>query len=358
MLKLDKKTAVDLEAGASFLGCAGGGTAYIGRLVVEEVLKQGLDISIIHANALQEDAVVIAVGNVGTTAVSNEIFQDPRTGIKAVRALEAYSGKQASALIPLEIGGGNAMTPMYLGGLMQLPIVDGDGMGRAFPQIDMVTFDIYNDYETYAAVADIYGNTQIFRAKTQALLEKAVRSAVIEVGSTVYMAQYAMTKAQTLRTYVPETVTMAIKLGHFINAARHDLEKYHDICHFFTETYYKAAKVLFEGKIVDVVQDNTQGFNIGHILIERSAQQAKIIFQNENLFFELGNVKVTVPDLIVVLDFDTAFPLFSNEYAYGQRVCVICVSAPDILATEKALKRLGPQVFGLAEEYKPCFPES
>ena len=43
MIKLNKAIAIDLAAGASFLGCAGGGTAYLGRLTVEEVLQQGVE---------------------------------------------------------------------------------------------------------------------------------------------------------------------------------------------------------------------------------------------------------------------------------------------------------------------------
>ena len=39
------------------------------------------------------------------------------------------------AITSAEIGGNNAMEPLYAGAQADLPVLDADGMGRAFPEI-------------------------------------------------------------------------------------------------------------------------------------------------------------------------------------------------------------------------------
>ena len=43
-----------------------------------------------------------------------------------------------------------------------LPVIDGDGMGRAFPELQMKTFSIYGVKATPAALCDVRHNTAIF----------------------------------------------------------------------------------------------------------------------------------------------------------------------------------------------------
>ncbi len=56
----------DLAAGAAFLGCGGGGSPYMGRLIVEEVLKTGATISIVNVDELSDQDIVVSIGKVGT----------------------------------------------------------------------------------------------------------------------------------------------------------------------------------------------------------------------------------------------------------------------------------------------------
>jgi DUF917 family protein len=55
--------------------------------------------------------------------------------LEAQRELYGHIGKEATAVIALEIGGGNGLQGMILGASsqMNIPAVDGDFMGRAYP---------------------------------------------------------------------------------------------------------------------------------------------------------------------------------------------------------------------------------
>lgn len=44
------------------------------------------------------------------------------------------------ALFSAEVGGSNCMAPLYVGGRMDLPVVDCDLMGRAFPELQVGSF--------------------------------------------------------------------------------------------------------------------------------------------------------------------------------------------------------------------------
>jgi len=60
-----------------------------------------------------------------------------------------------------------------------------------------------------------------------------------------------------------------------------------------------------------------------------------------------------VPDLICVLDAETAEPITTEGLRYGQRVRVIGISTPDMMRTPEALAAFGPGAFGIDEEFVP-----
>ena len=64
-------------------------------------------------------------------------------------------------------------------------------------------------------------------------------------------------------------------------------------------------------------------------------------------------VLAMVPDLICVLDRETAEPITTEGLKYGQRVRVVGVSVPPAMRTPQALAVFGPAYFGIAEAYTP-----
>ena len=63
-----------------------------------------------------------------------------------------------------------------------------------------------------------------------------------------------------------------------------------------------------------------------------------------------------VPDLISVVDSETAEPVTTEEVRYGLRVVVVALACSPLLRSETALAVIGPQAFGYSEEevvYRP-----
>ena len=83
------------------------------------------------------------------------------------------------------------------------------------------------------------------------------------------------------------------------------------------------------------------------------AQRLEVEFKNENLIARLdGSVRAVGPDIISVLDRETAETIVTECVKYGQRVKVVAASAPAALRSASALEVLGPAAFGLPGPYR------
>jgi uncharacterized protein len=104
-----------------------------------------------------------------------------------------------------------------------LPVVDGDGMGRAFPEVQMTTFFIHGAPTAPAALADDKGNEAVIGAvRDMYWLERLARRITVEMGATAGMAQAPMDGAFVKRTAVPDTVSLARDVGRTILSARRE----------------------------------------------------------------------------------------------------------------------------------------
>lgn len=75
--------------------------------------------------------------------------------------------------------------------------------------------------------------------------------------------------------------------------------------------------------------------------------------KNENLVGWLdGEVAVTIPDLICLLDTDSGQPVTNPHAFVGQNVAVVLLPAPVEFQTEKALSVFGPAYAGVEGVYR------
>jgi DUF917 family protein len=80
----------------------------------------------------------------------------------------------------------------------------------------------------------------------------------------------------------------------------------------------------------------------------------RLELQNENLVvLEQGRVLASVPDLITVLDTETADAIATERVRYGQRVTVITMACDPVWRTEAGLAAAGPRAFGYDFDYVP-----
>jgi len=350
-------TEADIEAlaiGAAILGTGGGGNPYIGKLRCLQQLRAGKQLTLISLDELADNATVAPIGGIGAPVVGIEKLEEGNEGARALRALEAHCGHKIDALVAAEIGGGNALEPLINGALTGIPVVDGDGMGRAFPEMQMTTFSIYGHRSTPAALADERGNVVIFQhAVSEVWFERLARSAVVTLGGTAIGVEAPMPGAYVKRAAVPGTVSQAIRLGNLVLwANRQHTNVIPLIC------ASENGQHLMDAKIVELKRHLRGGFAVGEIALEgidaHVGERAQIVFQNEYLSFERnGRVEVSVPDLVVILDVDTGHAITTEVLRYGQRVAVLALPCHPLLRTPEALAVVGPQAFGLDVNFQP-----
>src|ERR687894_2325170 len=337
-----------LEIGSGILGTGGGGNPYLGKLEALQQLRAGKPIQVVSLDELPNDAYVTSVGGMGSPTVSIERIGRGDECVQALRALERHLGRSFTHVIPGEIGGSNSMRPMIVAAYMGIPVIDGDGMGRAFPELQMDTFSIYGVAPTPGALADPHGHEVVFDKITDPVtLERYARAVTIQMGGAAGYAFPPMTAAEVRRTAIPGTVSLATEIGRAVRAARAALANPVDAA-----LVVAGGQRLFHGKIVDVERRLLGGFARGVLKLEGtgadSGQSLRIDFQNENLIARTGEGEIlaVVPDLICLVDEDSAEPVTTEIVRYGLRVVVLGIPAPEMLKTPEALDVIGPGAFG------------
>lgn len=344
----------DIAVGAGILGTGGGGNPYLGKLMVRRCLDEGAEIHVLDLDDVSDTATVVSVGGMGAPTVSVEKIQRGDEPLVALRALEQFTGRKADHLVPWEIGGTNSTRPLVQAAYSGLPVINADAMGRAFPELQMCTFSIYGVPSTPAAISDVRGDVALFpKTSSPKLLEQYARAVTVEMGGSSGFAFPIMTGAELKRTAIPGTLSFARDIGRAVRKARKDLS---DPVSALLDV--SGGEVLFQGKITSVHRQMTRGFSIGEIEIVGSnsflGDTMNIGFQNENLIARRdGEVVASVPDLISIVDVNTAEPVTTEVLRYGLRIAVLGIPAPSLLRTPVALEVVGPRAFNLDIEYRP-----
>ena len=357
-MKIETAMLEDFARGAAFLGTGGGGDPYIGRLCCAHAIEQYGAPQLLALEAVADDANVFSVAGMGAPTVLVEKLFSLEEAHLAVSKLERFLGRRADVIIAAECGGINATLPVAYAALRGLPVVDADGMGRAFPSIQMVSFNVYGVACTPMVIANEHGESVIIETGGAVAAEEIGRALVVQMGASAMLSCYPMTGAEAKRTAVAATLSVAYGIGRAISAGRSAGEPVAALLAYLRTTpYYRHAHLLFEGKIIDVQRETTRGWVLGRCVLEAldgRGARLEIQFQNENLCAQRdGRVIAIVPDLIVVVDRESAEPITTEGLRYGQRVSVLGVSAPPALRTSDALAVFGPQAFRLDHPFVP-----
>lgn len=344
----------DIALGAAVLGTGGGGDPYLGKLMAQASLRQHGPVQLVDPDELPDDALVVPVAMMGAPTVMIEKMPRGNEILKAFAMLEDYLGRRITHTMPIEAGGLNSTIPFTVAARLGLPLVDADGMGRAFPEIQHVTLTIYGISATPFSLADEKGNSLLINTIDNVWTERFARTACIEMGCTAMLACYPMTGRQVKEAAVPRTVSFCQRIGQAIARARR--EHADPVAAVLEVT---GGFRLFRGKIVDVQRGTVRGFARGEAAIEgigpHQGHTLRIRFQNEHLAAvrDDGEVLASVPDLICILDVETGEPITTEALRYGFRVEVIGIPCDRRWRTPRGLELVGPRYFGYDFDYVP-----
>ncbi|KAB5523996.1 putative hydantoinase/oxoprolinase, partial [Coniochaeta sp. 2T2.1] len=373
---------VDLELiaiGTGILGTGGGGPSYHELLKGLQILRTGGKgkMRVVAPGSLQDSDLVCFGSWYGAPSVINERIASGHEISNGIDTLKKIMGIQTlGGVLTDEIGGGNGLSAFPTGVHYDIPVIDGDGMGRAYPTMYHVTMYVYGHPITPCALTDSHGNPLTIsfpqHADSPTRVERLLRTAAVELGLGCAACSRPL-EASIIKKYaMPNTISQAWYLGRAVHLARRNKTKLTDA--IFDTT---PGKVFFTGKIVDVRRDIGGGYTMGNVLLaplegdeQDDSQQIPspattekrhmfIPFQNEYLYAvwadasgkETDDLVCTVPELISILGQDGE-AIGSQELRYGLRVTVIGMPAHPLWKTEKGLAVGGPAGFGLDIPFK------
>ncbi len=322
---LDAASLRALARGCAILGAGGGGDTRIGLLEALQATEDFGPVTLVGLDELADDELIMPCGMIGAPTVHIEKIENGEEGGRLREHLERLTGRKVAALMSAEIGGSNGLNPIVWAARIGLPVVDADGMGRAFPLVPQVSMHLAGIDPNPCVMTDERGNVIVFRTIS---------------------GDWTQAREAT----VQDTVSLAIRIGEAAAAAESS-----PVAELIAEI---GAYRLVTGKISDVERRTTKGFVRGSVVIEGlgedSGRLIRLELQNENLVaLEQGRVTASVPDLISVLDSETAEAIATERVRYGQRVTVIAIRCDPVWRTDRGLQAAGPRAFGYDFDYVP-----
>lgn len=346
-----------IALGAPVLGTGGGGDPYIGELIARQAIRSWGNVRMIQLEDVPANALVIASAMMGAPTVAIEKVPSGDEAVGAFRALEDLLGQKAFATYSIEAGGLNSTIPIATAARLQIPLIDADCMGRAFPELHMVSPSLHDMPATPMAIADEKGNLVLLKQTSgNGAAERLARRVTVSMGASTAIALYPMTGRAARRALIGGSISLARSIGwRLMESWRRREDPLEAV---LRET---AGLLLFQGRIADVNRRTDRGFARGTATIAGTppyeGRTLEIRFQNENLIATMdGQTLASVPDLITVLDAESAAPITTERLRFGLRVSIVGIPCDPMWRTPKGLSVVGPRAFGYPDEYRPLGP--
>jgi len=348
--------AGDFVKGATILGTGGGGDPREGLALLEEALSNGKRINLVDLREIRKDSMLVVPYYVGT--IAPEAKTKKPTKIKepikvAFQEMERILGKEISAVVACELGGFNASLALYMGAYMNLPVVDGDLLGRAAPELHQCTVHIFGIPMYPSVIVSETGNkVVVYEYSDIDDYESIARYLSVLSGRFVAVVDTPLKVEDAEKALIRESMSLCLKLGKEVRLAK---EKGLD-------PIAEVARILngwkiFEGVVQSYEYRDERGFLKGEVVVEGDekwkGKRLKTWIMNEHLMAWIdGKPAVMAPDLIIFMS-DNGEGVTNSELRAGMKINVVAAKAPEIWRTKKGLKFFGPKRFGFDYDYVP-----
>jgi DUF917 family protein len=345
---LDISNIEEFALGCAILSAGGGGDPGTGLVMARHAIHESGPVEVIDLNAVDPDALIMPCGLIGSPTVAHERVWNGQEGGQLVSAVEGLRNRSVHALMCYEIAGVNGLLPVVWAARLAKPLVDADGMGRAFPEMQQQAMHVAGISASPVVLTDGRGNVIVIDAADNLAAERLARSCTATFGGVCAGALYPMTAGVAAAATIRGSVSQSLRIGTAMSACDGG---WPDV--LANET---GGLVLIEGRIAEIDRRIDAAFSRGHAVVEGigtyAGRQLRLELQNEVLVaLEDGEVLATVPDIITVLARSNGRPVGTERLQYGQQVGVVALPAPQVWRTENGLRAVGPRSFGYDLDY-------
>jgi DUF917 family protein len=354
---LDHSDVLALAYGGIILSSGGAGSNIVAfaNILADYLKTEKKKVKVIPYHELPNDYSVFSVAMFGSPEIMQDNPPDGSEAVRAIRILENECKIKCDAILSLEGASVNAIYPLMVAARTGLPVVDGDGCGRAFPDLQMSILHIYGHKGTPFVATNLNGEYEIFNDENNFLLALNIQKALMKYGGVGYAAGFVMTGEKTKESIVPGTITFAIEMGEAIQAGSYETAM-EELVQTTKNSIYGMAIELFIGTITEI--KSIEHLKLRSLVIQGikgyEANIFDVYLQNENVFaFRNNKIVAMAPDLISFLDYPSGQPLGNLEVSRGMDIAVIAIPSPNVLRTSHALAVIGPSSFGYKMEFEP-----
>lgn len=342
---LRERELKDIVYGATFLGSGGGGSPENGMQLVKSTLELCEAVKLVKPEEVPDYANICVVAGVGAPEAFLKRGWE-NEDVPALKFLEQAVGKRMDYTIAFETGGVNSITPLHAAAASGFPAIDGDGVGRAVPQLEMTMFSVHNLPVAPVTLADPCGNSAVLYPISASMAEKMARGITVEFGMKAGLACHPMAGWQMKKAVIPETYTIAENVGRVIREAR---EKGEDPVKAVVDVTggYEIARGMVKRKEVET----RGGFDYGKVYVG----DVRVDYKNENIIsWRAGKPAVISPDFTCWIT-TNGKPLTNADITEGLEVVVIGIKAHERWRTPEGLAVFKPVLkeLGYTEKYIP-----
>jgi DUF917 family protein len=362
-LKILSKTDIeDLVVGTTILGTGGGGSPKVGLRSLMTQFNQGNKLKVASLDELKSDDIVASPYFVGSVAPTSQDKKSPKKRIyddpisAAFKVLENYLGKRIVATVAAELGGGNTAASLAIAAKLGLPMIDGDLMGRAGPELHQSTLHIFSFSMAPGAVASETGNEFLVESYSGIDDYEAIaRYASVISGGHVGVVDSPLEIPQANQCVIKGTISKCIEIG---KTRREAIEgKNRDPVEEVLGKLENGRKI-FEGTISKYTWKDERGFLFAEAQIlgsgEYKGRKLKSSIMNEHIMCWIDDKPAVMPpDLIMFLEPDTALGITNDKLERGKKVVVLGASIDKVWRNKKGLELFGPRHFGHPYNYVP-----
>ena len=372
MENLNREELKDVVRGACFLASGGGGAYETGMQIAACFEPSYYECSEVKVVTVEEAKAIPAAKYGVVTAVMGapermKEIKNAEMNVSAVERLAELCGIEVGeigCIVPAEIGALSSVIACVTAAKLGIPVLDGDGAGRAVPVLNMTSFAIkgvsvnptvlVGSNGDYVAL-DISGAAQYTASSAIESLARPILD-MPEFGGMAALAIWlidlqkldeiitirgTLSKCKTLGKTIRESLEYAQKAG--------EEPSIENVLHVLQEVDYKPSFVCY-GTIREATTNTSGGFDHGLVEIDVDwKRQLKIIFQNESLLLwdsEKSAPIVVAPDLISYVIIPEGQPvgqwIYTNgdiigadgkllKHLKGAKIIVIAMCAPQEL---------------------------
>lgn len=330
-----------LARGCAVLGAGGGGPIRSGLLAAKQAIRDRGPVTVIAAETLSPEALVMPCGSMGAAAVADEAIGDGREGSRLVAEVEAITGREVTALMASEIGGLNGLLAVAWAAGTGLPLIDADGMGRAFSRMTQVAMELAGIPMSPCVVTDHRGGIARLQHAESSWIERAAGSLARAAGGSASTAEYLMRGDQLAQATIPGSITRALRIGRAV-------QQPDPITALLSDA---GAARLLDGRVTEIDWAVRGGRSSGVCVLEGiggdRGRRVRVELGDDLLIaVEEGRVIAAVPDAIAALAAVDRRPVTAEHLRFGQRLTLLSLPADPIWFSPAGLKLVGPEAYG------------